>query len=209
MNRPSQWIATLGCALCLAISVAAANAASETTPSTPEVHLVRVERPATLTFSELVTLSSQDPAPADIENHLSKLLTEPFVSNEATLLGAKPVRPRSPGLGIVIRAVEWNINHGLNASEIKLALSGSKQFEEEARAHGFASAKEAARVHDQLEALSTADLVILNEVDLGVDRTHYRDITRELAEALHMNYAFGVEFVELNRLYLGVKKLDS
>ena len=209
MNRLSQWIATWGCFLCLAVSVAGANATSEMTPSTPENHLVRVEHPATLSFSDLVTLSSQNPAPADIENHLSKILTKPFVSNEATLLGAKPVRPQSPGLGVIIRAVEWNINHGLNASEIKLALSGSKQFEEEARAHGFASAKEAARVRDQLEALGTADLVILNEVDLGMNRTHYRDITRELAKALDMNYAFGVEFVELNRLYLGVKKMDS
>jgi endonuclease/exonuclease/phosphatase family metal-dependent hydrolase len=208
MNRPSLRIVTLGCVLCLPISVTRINAASETMASNP-THLVRLEHPATLSFSELVALSSQDPAPADIESHLSRILTEPFVSNEAALLGAKPMRPRVSGLGVIIRAVEWNINHGLNTNEIKLALSGSKQFEEEARAHGFANAKEAARIRDQLNALSTADIVILDEVDMGVKRTHYRDITRELAKALHMNYAFGVEFVELNRIYLGVKKLDS
>jgi len=208
MNRPSQRIVTLGCALCLAISVVRTKAANEA-PSTPADRLIRSEYPATLTFSELVALSSQNPAPSDLESHLSKVLTEPFVSNEATLLGMKPVRPRSSGLGTVLRAVEWNINHGLNASEIELALSGSKEFEEEARTHGLANGNMAARVRDQLEALNTADVVILNEVDLGMDRTHYRDITRDLAETLHMNYAFGVEFVELNRLYLGVKKLDS
>jgi endonuclease/exonuclease/phosphatase family metal-dependent hydrolase len=206
MNQLPQRIATWGCLFFL-IYTAQIDAATETLPQGGP--LIRAEHPATLTFSELVTLSSEDPPPADIEDHLSKVLSEPFLSNEATLHGSKPARPRSPDLGAILRAVEWNVHHGLNANEIKLALSGSQQFEEEARAHGVPSAKAAARMHDQLEALGAADLIILNEVDLGMDRTHYRDVTRDLAEALHMNYAFGVEFVELNRLYLGVKKMDS
>ena len=45
-----------------------------------------------------------------------------------------------------------------------------------------------------------ADIIFLNEVDLGMKRTDYRDVAKELARALGMNYTFGVEFVEVDRL---------
>jgi hypothetical protein len=56
--------------------------------------------------------------------------------------------------------------------------------------------------------LQQADLVILNEIDNGVDRENYHDVPSELATALHMNHVFAVEFIELNRIYLGMKKMD-
>jgi endonuclease/exonuclease/phosphatase family metal-dependent hydrolase len=43
-----------------------------------------------------------------------------------------------------------------------------------------------------------ADLILLQEVDLNVRRTQYRDITSELARSLRLNYAFGKEFRELS-----------
>ena len=44
-----------------------------------------------------------------------------------------------------------------------------------------------------------ADLILLQEVDLNVDRTQYRDVAQELASSLRLNYAFGREFQELGR----------
>lgn len=44
-------------------------------------------------------------------------------------------------------------------------------------------------------ALRNADLIFANEVDAGMSRSGNEDVTRRLAEALHMNYAFGTEFV--------------
>ena len=43
-------------------------------------------------------------------------------------------------------------------------------------------------------------MIILNEVDLGMPRTAYANVAGELADALGMNYAYGVEFVELGPL---------
>ena len=43
-----------------------------------------------------------------------------------------------------------------------------------------------------------ADLLLLQEVDLNARRTRYRDIASELAQALNLNYAFGMEFQELS-----------
>jgi endonuclease/exonuclease/phosphatase family metal-dependent hydrolase len=43
------------------------------------------------------------------------------------------------------------------------------------------------------------DLLLVSEVDRGCSRTAHRNVPRELAEALSMNYVFAVEFVELPR----------
>ena len=62
------------------------------------------------------------------------------------------------------------------------------------------SPSQRARIWEQAEALRDADILVLNEVDLGMKRTEYRDVAREPAEALRMNYVYGVEFVELDAL---------
>jgi hypothetical protein len=44
-----------------------------------------------------------------------------------------------------------------------------------------------------------ADVIILNEMDIGMARSGQQHTTRLLAQALGMNYAWGLEFVELTR----------
>jgi endonuclease/exonuclease/phosphatase family metal-dependent hydrolase len=44
-----------------------------------------------------------------------------------------------------------------------------------------------------------AELCIFQEVDLGARRTQGKDVARELAQALEMNYAFAPEFRELSQ----------
>ncbi|KAJ56247.1 hypothetical protein ACMU_10875 [Actibacterium mucosum KCTC 23349] len=55
------------------------------------------------------------------------------------------------------------------------------------------------RVEDAaaLIAQTGADIVLATEMDLGMARSSQRHTTRDLADALGMGYAFGVEFVEL------------
>lgn len=55
------------------------------------------------------------------------------------------------------------------------------------------------RVAETAEALrqSGAEIVLATEMDFGMARSGQHHTTRELAEALGMGYAFGVEFVEL------------
>ena len=47
--------------------------------------------------------------------------------------------------------------------------------------------------------LNTADVILLQEADRHCTRTDYRNVTRELAAALEMDYVYAVEFVELNQ----------
>lgn len=43
--------------------------------------------------------------------------------------------------------------------------------------------------------LQNADIIFANELDWGMARSENRNITAEIAKALHMNYAFGIEFI--------------
>lgn len=48
-------------------------------------------------------------------------------------------------------------------------------------------------------ALSNPDIILLGEMDLGMARSYNEHTTKEMAAALHMNYAYGVEFLELTK----------
>jgi endonuclease/exonuclease/phosphatase family metal-dependent hydrolase len=156
--------------------------------------------PEFLTFDELVALSDTDQPAAALQEKLDRLLITPIVSNEAALAGAQPHRPSVDGIGPFLRVASWNIERGLNYDLIKLALSDPGEFKIAALQQGTIDAARLAKIDQQLRTLRDADIVVLNEVDLGMKRTDYRDIARDLAHALGMNYAFGVEFVEVDRL---------
>lgn len=139
-----------------------------------------------LDFQDLVALSKNEPLSSDLEVRLRRVLETPTVNNDAELSGLQPHRPVVEGIGHALRVAEWNIEHGLNFHLIQEALTGAGDFPP-------AAAEQARRLQD-------ADLILLNEVDLGMKRTGYIDVARELAKSLGMNYVFGVEFVEVDRL---------
>lgn len=56
-------------------------------------------------------------------------------------------------------------------------------------------------VASQLSALRDVDALVLNEDDLGMKRTGCKDVARELAGVLQMNYMYGVEFVEVDSIF--------
>ena len=48
----------------------------------------------------------------------------------------------------------------------------------------------------QMDILQSADVLVLNELDWGMKRSDYRAVVKDLADALKMNWAYGVEFKE-------------
>lgn len=165
--------------------------------------------PKPLSFDDLVTLATTDPPPPSVERSLDTLLSTPFISNEANARGAVPKVPQVSILGPTLRIAEWNINRGENESEVALALADPKGFMDAARKNPSIKLNELSSVAQELKELSLADVIILDEVDDGVKRTKYHNVVRDLAQALNMNYVYGVEFIELNRIYLGAEKEDE
>jgi endonuclease/exonuclease/phosphatase family metal-dependent hydrolase len=164
--------------------------------------------PPLLTYNELVALYENDVPPAELASKLDRLLTTPFINNSAGLRGPKAGARIDFGKRF-IRVATWNIERGLEFDAIKAALSNDQRFFRRLPAALRASRFNLAEILEQAAMLSRADVIVLNEADWGVKRTDYRNVTRELAAALQMNYAFGVEFVEVDPLTLGTETFEG
>ena len=70
-----------------------------------------------------------------------------------------------------LRAVAWNVQRGARLDDLRRAVVAPP--------------------------FSSADVVLLSEVDVGLGRSGNRNVARELAEALGMSYAFGVSYLAL------------
>jgi endonuclease/exonuclease/phosphatase family metal-dependent hydrolase len=170
---------------------------------------VGAEDPRLLSFDELVTLSSTAKPDGQLGARLDNLLTTPFVNNDATAAGVEPHRPSVEKLGPVLRVASWNIERGLNFELIRAALTDTTEFERIASNRSRVSVARRELIESELKDLQNADVIVLNEADWGMKRTEYRDVTRELAVAMRMNYAYGVEFVEVDPVFaLGTEQVD-
>jgi endonuclease/exonuclease/phosphatase family metal-dependent hydrolase len=160
--------------------------------------------PRFLSFNELENLATAAHPESALAERLNEILTTPFVATSADV---SPHRPSVSGLGTIVRAASWNIERGVNFELIESALGKPEQFQRETGYQNHAG-KRGELVSAQLQRLQQSDILILNEVDLGMKRTGYYDVSRELATSLHMNYAYGVEFVEVDPIFeLGIEKI--
>lgn len=168
----------------------------------------RAADPPLLSFDALVTLSSTAKPQGLLATRLDDLLTRPFVRNDASGAGVPPHRPSVERIGPVLRVGLWNIERGLNFDLIRSALTDTNDFERLAGTHHEIGVARKAAIESQLSDLQDVDVLVLNEADWGMKRTEYRDVARELADALHMNYAYGVEFVEVDPVFdLGTEQV--
>jgi hypothetical protein len=161
--------------------------------------------PELLTYDEIIQLyQNANPSP-ELRQKLQTLLTTPFVRNTASESGVAPLKPAQPKLGKILRVAQWNIQRGLEFDAVRFAFTDPRQFNALMKDKGSkADEQKQAKIREEIALLHDADLVVLNEVDWGVNRTMFRNVAEELAQALNMNYAYGVEFVEVDPITMGI-----
>ncbi|MBI4750642.1 MAG: hypothetical protein HY774_19325 [Acidobacteria bacterium] len=164
--------------------------------------------PATLTYSELIKLSEVNKRLSPgLQAKMDRLLKTPFIWNGAT---PQPRFPTDPKVGKVLRVAEWNIERGLNFDLVVAALSGPESFAKWIDLEKYpVGGKEYQAAIDQARLLQDADVLVLNELDWGVKRTDYRNVAKELATALNMNYAYGIEFLEIDPVQVGTEEFEG
>jgi endonuclease/exonuclease/phosphatase family metal-dependent hydrolase len=163
-----------------------------------------------LTYEEAVSLYRQASVPEELQAKLGGLLATPFVSNQATSRGVRPLLPHAPKLGRVLRVVQWNIERGLEYDAVESSFTNAARFSKliDSSQYPRGSSKRKL-ILEQVELMKQADVIILNEVDWGLKRTGYRNVAADLASALGMNYAYGVEFVEVDPIALGIEQFEE
>src|ERR1700751_2515878 len=166
---------------------------------------VRDSRPGLFSYDELVQLRLNQPLTPALAEKLRVVTTTPFINNEAYYAGARPRPLEVKGLGPTLRVACWNIERGIELDDMLLFLTDKDRFMTEVQAERKKAQEggqkirgvDLEKIPKEIEALQTADVWILSEVDWGVKRSQYREVVKELAEALHMNWAYGVEFIEV------------
>ena len=129
------------------------------------------------------------------------------MNNGAAASGVRPLKPSSPQTGKFLRVAEWNIERGLEFDAVRLAFTDAQGFSRLMdQKNSKATADERAHILDEVQVLKQADLLVLNEVDWGMNRTLFRNVAADLADALGMNYAYGVEFVEVDPITMGINQ---
>ena len=168
------------------------------------------QAPELLTYDELVQLYEQETTPDALQEKLRRLLTTPFVSNAASARGVRPLLPSTAKLGQFLRVVEWNIERGLEYDAIRSAFTDAAGFARLIDSKAYPRGSEKRKlILQQVQLLKQADVIVLNEVDWGMRRTDYRNVAEDLASTLGMNYAYGVEFVEVDPIALGLEKFEE
>jgi endonuclease/exonuclease/phosphatase family metal-dependent hydrolase len=178
---------------------------------------VRHSEPKFFSYDELVQLSLDQEMAPELAEKLRVITTTPFVNNEAYYRGAKPRPLEIKDLGPSLRVACWNIERGLELDDIQLFLTDKDRFmakmdEERKKAKESGQKVRAValeKIPEEIEILKAADVWILNEVDWGVKRSQYREVVRELAETLNMNWAYGVEFLEIDSKQLGTDTFED
>ena len=178
---------------------------------------MRDSEPKLLSYDELVQLSLDQEMSPELAEKLRVITTTPFINNEAYLSGVRVQPLEIPKLGPSLRVALWNIERGLELDYIELFLTNKDAFmakveeeRKEAKEHKKrVRSVDLEKIPEEIEILKSADVWILNEVDWGVKRTEYREVVRELGKTLNMNWAYGVEFLEIDPKQLGTDTFED
>lgn len=149
-----------------------------------------VTAPTPLSNTELNTLTKQSEIPQALQQKVNVLLNTPFIYKNQTLGLSQPQPMVVPKLGPSLRVASWNIERGFKFSQIAELFTAPVK----------AGATD--KTDDQAAWLAQSKVILLTEVDNGMNRTHYQNTALRLASSLHMNAVYGVEFLELSPLIL-------
>ena len=201
----------------IGLSLLFAFVVSLSVPPSDAQEYTRDSEPQLFSYDELVLLSQEEEMSPALAEKLQVITTTPFINNEAYLGGARPRPLDLAPIGPSLRVALWNIERGLELDDILLFLNDRDAFmakvekeRKQAKEQGKRlRAVALEKIPEQIEILKASDVWILNEVDWGVKRTEYREVVRELGKALNMNWAYGVEFLEVDPKQLGLDTFDD
>ncbi|MBU3759460.1 MAG: hypothetical protein FGM27_05960 [Candidatus Omnitrophica bacterium] len=195
----------IGAALAVSLQPRPASAAQD-----PETSgsLIRLQEPVFLSFEELQSLARSPRAPDEFQKKLKAFWETPIISNEAYFRGVRPAHLSLPEIGPFIRAATWNVEKSFHIPNLVKLLESPENLSLLVRRDKPLAPDKAALLLEQRNRLAESDIILLQEMDIGVKRSGYVDAPRLLAEALNMNYAYAAEQLEIDPVTLGLERID-
>lgn len=154
-----------------------------------------------LTYSELVELSKSGYKNEYLKYKVNLVLNSPIIDNSIQTRSNIELQNNAE-IGEYIRIASWNINRSINTDNIKSIFVNPDLFVSNLKTK---NPKIVEKVKKQAEILKYSDVIILNEVDAGMPRSGYKRVIEELGKAIGYNYAYGVEFLEVDPVQLGLE----
>jgi len=154
-----------------------------------------------INFNELKELSQNNKPQGELFNKVGYVLNNAAVDNSISDISNYEYK-NDEKIGNYIRVASWNIQRGFNLNQIKQSFADPESLFSTLvnPEKGILKSAEA-----QQQILKDSDIIILNEVDAGMPRTGYINVVKELASSLKYNYAYGVEFLEVDPVHLGLE----
>ena len=163
-----------------------------------------------LTFQELKQLLENPKPEGKLQAKLEKLLNTPLISNEAYYQGKRPTRLQNPQMGDYLRIATWNVEKSIRMKEVTEMLGSEIAFEKLMDQRGAPKGSPAyEEVRRERQRLLTADVLLLQEMDIGISRSEYRNVAQELARTLGMNYAYAPQQLEIDPVLLGLESIPD
>lgn len=110
------------------------------------------------------------------------------------------------------RISHWNIERGYKIDLLNKALNSTESFIKDDVFDEYKEEKhkeDKEYLLDEIHVLKNTDIFTLNEVDLGIQRTGYKNIAKEFADIVGAShYAFIPEFIEIDKVLVSDPTLD-
>lgn len=163
-----------------------------------------------LNFGELKGLATNPKPSGAVERKLARFFSRPIISNEAWYGGKRPTRAQNSAMGEFVRVATWNIEKSIHAHEVARALKSLEAFEALIDPHvAPPGSRKRAELLRERERLVTADVILLQEMDIGIGRSGYHDAARDIAQALGMNYVYAPQQLEIDPVLLGLESIPD
>lgn len=170
--------------------------------------IIEHREPEFLSFEELKSLSLDPQAKYALSEKLERFWQTPIVDNSAYYRGTKPRQLEDKRIGPFLRVASWNIEKSYRVPDAIRIFSYQQDIEPLIDGN---KAPIRSRLHSavmrQRARLASADVIVLQEMDLGVKRSGYIDAAAEIARALDMNYAYAPMQLEIDPVLLGLEKV--
>ncbi|PIQ86198.1 MAG: hypothetical protein COV74_05850 [Candidatus Omnitrophica bacterium CG11_big_fil_rev_8_21_14_0_20_45_26] len=178
-------------------------------PAGPLEGLIFIKQsgPEYLSFNELAALSQNKAPSPQISEKVERLFNTPFINNEAFDSGARPRRPHSEKLGAFLRVLQWNIEKSLHLDWAVAVMADFDRYIELIDFHKARDLETYDAIVTERELLKDADILILQEIEIGVKRSKYYHSPDVLARSLNMNYAYAAQYLEVDPVQLGFEHI--